>query len=61
MMRAFEAVFPQVSVTEDDQRRRRWHLPRSDPRWLQALVTWNRSSVHCFEAEAFDGCEDFVS
>ncbi len=35
-MRAFEAVFPQVSVTEDDQRRRRWHLPRSDPRWLQA-------------------------
>ena len=24
------------------------------------LVTWNRSSVHCFEAEAFDGCEDFV-
>ena len=36
MMRAFEAVFPQVSVTEDDQRRRRWHLPRSDPRWLQA-------------------------
>jgi len=36
MMRAFEAVYPQVSVTEDDQRRRRWHLPRSDPRWLQA-------------------------
>lgn len=36
MMRAFETVFPQVSVTEDEQRRRRWHLPRSDPRWLQA-------------------------
>ena len=25
-----------------------------------AIVTRNRSSVHCFEAEAFDGCEDFV-
>ena len=36
MMRAFETVFPQVSVTEDEQRRRRWYLPRSDPRWLQA-------------------------
>lgn len=36
MMRAFETVFPQVDISEDDHRRRRWHMPRSDPRWLQA-------------------------
>lgn len=36
MMRAFEAAFPQVDISEDDHRRRRWHMPRSDPRWLQA-------------------------
>jgi len=36
MMRAFEAVFPQVDIGEDADRRRRWHMPRSDPRWLQA-------------------------
>lgn len=36
MMRAFETVFPQVEIVEDADRRRRWHLPRSDPRWLQA-------------------------
>ncbi|MEQ9260035.1 MAG: WYL domain-containing protein [Roseovarius sp.] len=36
MMRAFETVFPNVEIVEDDDRRRRWHLPRSDPRWLQA-------------------------
>lgn len=36
MMRAFEGVFPNVDVTEGDDRRRRWHLPRHDPRWLQA-------------------------
>lgn len=36
MMRAFEAVFPQVDICDDVDRRRRWHMPRSDPRWLQA-------------------------
>lgn len=36
MMRAFEAVFPQVDIAMDADRRRRWHMPRSDPRWLQA-------------------------
>lgn len=36
MMRAFEALFPRVEITEDDTRRRRWHMPRNDPRWLQA-------------------------
>ncbi len=36
MMRAFEGVFPNVDIVEDAERRRRWHLPRSDPRWLQA-------------------------
>lgn len=36
MMRAFEAVFPQVEIGEDAGRRRYWHMPRSDPRWLQA-------------------------
>ncbi|WP_101068021.1 helix-turn-helix transcriptional regulator [Roseovarius salinarum] len=36
IMRAFETVFPQVDIEEDADRRRRWHLPRSDPRWLQA-------------------------
>ncbi|MCB1357228.1 MAG: WYL domain-containing protein [Maritimibacter sp.] len=36
MVRAFEATFPQAHVKEDDDRRRRWHLPRPDPRWLQA-------------------------
>lgn len=36
MMRAFETVFRQVDIGEDADRRRRWHMPRSDPRWLQA-------------------------
>lgn len=36
IMRAFETVFPQVDIREDENRRRRWHLPRHDPRWLQA-------------------------
>lgn len=36
MTRAFEAAFPQIEVNEDAERRRRWRLPRSDPRWLQA-------------------------
>ncbi|SLN53844.1 helix-turn-helix transcriptional regulator [Roseisalinus antarcticus] len=36
MMRSFEAVFPLVDIAEDAERRRRWHLPRSDARWLQA-------------------------
>lgn len=36
MMRAFETIFPQVDISEDETRRRRWHLPRHDPRWLQA-------------------------
>lgn len=36
MMRAFETVFPLVDIREDEDRRRRWHLPRHDPRWLQA-------------------------
>src|SRR6056297_638429 len=36
MMRSFETVFPQVDIREDEDRRRRWHLPRHDPRWLQA-------------------------
>lgn len=36
MMRAFEMVFPLVDIREDEDRRRRWHLPRHDPRWLQA-------------------------
>lgn len=36
MMRAFETVFPQVDIGEDADRRRRWHMPRSDPLWLQA-------------------------
>lgn len=36
MMRSFETVFPQVDIREDDDRRRRWHMPRQDPRWLQA-------------------------
>lgn len=36
MMRAFETVFPQVDIREDEDRRRRWHLARHDPRWLQA-------------------------
>lgn len=36
MMRAFENVFPNAEILEDVERRRRWHLPRSDPRWLQA-------------------------
>ncbi len=36
MMRAFEAVFPQVDISDDAERRRRWHIPRHDPRWLQA-------------------------
>ncbi|GGH40160.1 Predicted DNA-binding transcriptional regulator YafY, contains an HTH and WYL domains [Cribrihabitans marinus] len=36
MMRSFETVFPQVDIREDGDRRRRWHLPRHDPRWLQA-------------------------
>ncbi|MBU2960103.1 WYL domain-containing protein [Citreicella sp. C3M06] len=36
MMRSFEALFPQVEITEDETRRRRWQMPRHDPRWLQA-------------------------
>lgn len=36
IMRAFEAVFPATEIGEDTERRRRWRLPRSDPRWLQA-------------------------
>ncbi|WP_417208893.1 helix-turn-helix transcriptional regulator [Antarctobacter sp.] len=36
MARAFEAAFPQAEVKDDADRRRRWRLPRSDPRWLQA-------------------------
>lgn len=36
MMRSFETVFPQVDISEDGDRRKRWHLPRHDPRWLQA-------------------------
>ena len=36
MMRSFEAVFRQVEIREGEDRRRRWHLPRHDPRWLQA-------------------------
>lgn len=36
MMRSFETVFPQVDIQEGEDRRRRWHLPRHDPRWLQA-------------------------
>tara|TARA_R110000851_G_scaffold238230_1_gene391030 strand:- start:1087 stop:2085 length:999 start_codon:yes stop_codon:yes gene_type:complete len=36
MTRAFENVFPQAEVFDDSERRRRWRLPRIDPRWLQA-------------------------
>ena len=36
MMRSFEALFPQVDISEGEDRRRRWHMPRHDPRWLQA-------------------------
>jgi len=36
MMRAFESVFSNVDVLDDAERRRRWRLPRTDPRWLQA-------------------------
>lgn len=36
MTRAFEAAFPNVEIGEDDERRKRWRLPRPDPRWLQA-------------------------
>ncbi|WGW02770.1 helix-turn-helix transcriptional regulator [Tropicibacter oceani] len=36
IMRAFETVFPQVEIRDDEDRRRRWHMPRHDPRWLQA-------------------------
>ncbi|MBY6200541.1 WYL domain-containing protein [Maritalea mobilis] len=36
MTRAFEATFPQAEVMDDADRRRRWRLPRCDPRWLQA-------------------------
>jgi predicted DNA-binding transcriptional regulator YafY len=36
MTRAFEAAFPQAEVKDDADRRRRWRLPRYDPRWLQA-------------------------
>jgi predicted DNA-binding transcriptional regulator YafY len=36
MMRAFETVFPQVDISNDTERRRRWQMPRHDPRWLQA-------------------------
>ncbi|MDU8912497.1 WYL domain-containing protein [Aestuariicoccus sp. MJ-SS9] len=36
MMRSFETVFPQVEICDGDDRRRRWRMPRHDPRWLQA-------------------------
>ncbi|WP_428925417.1 helix-turn-helix transcriptional regulator [Marinibacterium sp. SX1] len=36
MMRSFETVFRDVEITEDESRRRRWRMPRHDPRWLQA-------------------------
>lgn len=36
MMRSFETVFPQVDISEGEDRRRRWHMARHDPRWLQA-------------------------
>ena len=36
MMRSFETVFRQVEIRDGEDRRRRWHLPRHDPRWLQA-------------------------
>ena len=36
MMRSFETVFRQVEIREGEDRRRRWRLPRHDPRWLQA-------------------------
>lgn len=36
IMRAFEGVFPAFEHVEDTERRRRWRIPRSDPRWLQA-------------------------
>lgn len=36
MMRSFETVFPQVVIREDEDRRRRWQMPRHDSRWLQA-------------------------
>lgn len=36
MMRAFEQVFPDVTVRDGPDRRRRWHLERVDQRWLQA-------------------------
>ncbi|PWR03149.1 WYL domain-containing protein [Meridianimarinicoccus roseus] len=36
MMRALEDLFPNVDILEGEDRRRRWKLARSDPRWLQA-------------------------
>jgi predicted DNA-binding transcriptional regulator YafY len=36
MTRAFETVFRNVEVEDDAERRRRWRLPRTDLRWLQA-------------------------
>ncbi len=36
MMRAFEAIFPQLDISSDAERRTRWHMQRCDPRWLQA-------------------------
>lgn len=36
MMRAFESVFPNADIAEDDDRRRRWRMPRGDARWLHA-------------------------
>lgn len=36
MMRALEEAFPNVEFSDDQERRRRWSLPRRDPRWLQA-------------------------
>ncbi|MCA1335473.1 hypothetical protein [Pseudooceanicola marinus] len=36
MPRALEAAFPQAEVADAPDRRRRWRLPRTAPRWLQA-------------------------
>ena len=35
-IRSFEAVSRHVEIRDGEDRRRRWHLPRHDPRWLQA-------------------------
>lgn len=36
MARAFETAFPQVEISSDSDRRKRWRLQRVDARWLQA-------------------------